>query len=100
MAKKLAGEPVEDVPAVAQARSRDPEFIRLPKPGTRCPYTGLSRTGLAELAIPCKGNDNRPPVRNGAVEIRKHGAARGVWLIRYRRLIDYLDGLEARRRAA
>jgi hypothetical protein len=80
------------IPAVVVGAADKPEFIRLPRPGTRCVHTGLSRTGLAELAIPSKANNYRPPVR--AVEIRKRGTARGVWLIRYDSLMQYLASLE------
>jgi len=33
-----------------------PEFIRLPKPGTRCPWTGLSRGKMNQIVLPCKEN--------------------------------------------
>src|SRR5204863_2181433 len=82
------------IPAVAVGAADKPEFIRLPRPGTRCVHTGLSRTGLAELAIPSKANNHRPRVR--AVEIRKRGTVRGVWLIRYDSLMHYLSSLEKR----
>jgi len=31
-----------------------PEFIRLPKPGKSDPWTGLSRSVLNQLVLPCK----------------------------------------------
>jgi hypothetical protein len=68
-----------------------PEFIRLPKPKTRCPYTGMSRSELYALTIPCAANDNRPPVP--AKNRRKPGNLRGVWLIPYGALISYLHAL-------
>lgn len=33
-----------------------PVYIRLPTPGQRCPYTGLSRTTLNELTVPSLSN--------------------------------------------
>jgi len=65
-----------------------PEWIRLPKK-TPCPYTGLSRSKLATLVIPCAENDHRPPVKS--VCLRARGAARGVRLISYDSLMDYLQ---------
>jgi hypothetical protein len=62
-----------------------PEFCRLPRPKTRCPITGLSRTSLVELIDTGK-------VR--AVRLRKKGAARGVTLINRKSLLDFLHGLE------
>jgi len=66
-----------------------PPFIRLPKPGQRCPHTGLSRTSLTELIAPCTRNGNQPPV--SAVYKRSHARARrGVWQIPTRNLFRYL----------
>lgn len=66
------------------AHSYLPEFIRLPRPGERCPYTGLSRTTLCEL------------IANGSIEsrlVRKPGRVRGIRLIVLRSLLDYLNSL-------
>lgn len=65
-----------------------PEFIRLPKPGKRCPFTGLTRSGLNNLILPCALNGHRPPVRS--VCLRQRGAVRGTRLICYDSLISYL----------
>ena len=75
----------------AAVQSIKPEFIRLPLPGGRCRYTGLSRTTLCELAIPSPTNEFRPPVKS--VLIRKRGAQRGIRLINYDSLLDYLRNL-------
>jgi len=64
-----------------------PEFVRLPKVGTYCPRTGLSRSALNELIL----GDN-PRVRS--VVHRKNGSLRGTRHIVYRSLIDYLYSLE------
>lgn len=82
----------------ASATTIKPEFIRLPLPGNRCPYTGLSRTGLCELTAPGPRNDNRPPVKS--VVLRKRGAAKGVRLISYDSLMAYLESLAGREVAA
>ncbi len=68
-----------------------PEFIRLPKPGTRCPFSGLSRTSLGELTIPGPANDYKPPVKSHL--LKKRGAVRGIRLVDYDSLIAYLNGL-------
>ena len=75
-----------------------PEFIRLPQPGKRCPYTGLSRSGLNNLILPCALNGHRPPVRS--VCLRPRGAVRGTRLICYDSLMGYLRGHLAEEPAA
>ena len=67
-----------------------PEFLRLPKSGTRCPVTGLSRSKLNQLILPSELNGHRPPVRS--VSLRKRGAVRGVRLIATDALLAYLRG--------
>jgi hypothetical protein len=68
-----------------------PEWLRLPAPGSRCRFTGLSRSTLNELTIPGPANDGRPPVKS--VVLRKRGAVRGIRLISYESLMGYLAGL-------
>lgn len=70
-----------------------PEFLRLPAPRKRCPYTGLSRSTLCELTIPSPKNDHRPPVKS--VVIKKRGAVRGIRLLVYDSLMGYLESLAA-----
>jgi hypothetical protein len=70
-----------------------PEYVRLPAPGARCNLTGLSRSTMAELAVPCAANDYKPPVKS--VVIKKRGATRGIRLINYDSLIDHLKSLES-----
>lgn len=74
-----------EVPLVGTAPQLPPEFCRLPRPKTRCPITGLSRTSLVELIDAGK-------VR--AVKLRKRGAARGITLINRQSLLDFLHSLE------
>jgi hypothetical protein len=69
-----------------------PEFIRLPKSGSPCPFTGLSRTGLNALILPTPANGFKPPVRS--ISLRQRGQARGTRLIVFDSLIEYLHRLE------
>lgn len=77
--------PIE--PPSKNANLIPPDFIRLPLPGARCRFTGLSRSTLNELTIPSPANDNRPEVKS--VLLRKRGSARGIRLISYCSLISY-----------
>lgn len=70
-----------------------PEFIRLPKPGKLCPHTGLSRSKMNELILPCQANAFKPPVRS--VSLKKRGQIRGVRLIIFDSLMGYLSKLSA-----
>lgn len=71
-----------------------PEFIRLPKTGERCPYTGLSRTELNGLILPNAKNGGRSSV--ASVSLRKRGALRGTRLINYDSLIAHLHSISAK----
>jgi hypothetical protein len=73
------------------------QWIRLPRPGNRCPLTGLSRSTLAELVRPCERNAYAPPVESRLLK-RKH-AARGVLLINRASLLAFIDGQPAPTRA-
>ena len=81
--------PIQQVEASATVK---PEFIRLPKSGTRCPHTGLSRSKLNQLVLPCKENDYKPPVESKA--LRNRGSIRGTRLIVFDSLMNYLKGLD------
>ena len=85
----LTASPVA-VPTVT-AVARDPEWIRLPKTGTLCPYSGLSRSKLNELVLPCPANDFKPPVKS--IVLRRKGAVKGCRLISYSALIFFLNKL-------
>lgn len=80
------------LPRASVAAQISPEFIRLPKPNTRCPYTGLSRSGLNNLILPSASNGFKAPVRS--VCIRKRGAIRGTRLIEYNALVQHLHSLQ------
>lgn len=62
-------------------------FIRLPKKGL-CPYTGLSRSKLNQLILPCEQNDWNPPVKSAC--LRQRGALKGTRLIVLDSLLEYL----------
>lgn len=61
-----------------------PEFLRLPKPGTLCPHSGLGRTVMYEL---CKEHKVQ------SVVLRRRGATRGIRLVNYDSLMGYLHSL-------
>ncbi len=70
------------IPPSAASR---PEYVRLPKAGALCPWTGLSRSKLWEV------------LKTGEVHticLRKHKIAkRGARLIKLTSLLAYLDKL-------
>ena len=70
-----------------------PEFIRLPKAGSLCPRTGLSRSKLNELILPSPLNRFHPPVRS--VSLRNRGQVKAVRLVVFDSLMAYLRQLEA-----
>lgn len=75
-------------PASAMTEAPKPEWLRLPAPGARCRFTGLSRSTLNELTIAGPANDGVPPVKS--VVLRKRGALRGIRLISFDSLMGYL----------
>lgn len=78
-------------PPVVPSEAAKPEWLRLPAPGARCRFTGLSRSTLNELTIAGPANDGVPPVKS--VVLRKRGALRGIRLINYDSLMQYLAEL-------
>jgi hypothetical protein len=71
-----------------QLKAVEPEYIRLPRPGQRDPYFGLSRSYLNELILPCKANSYRPSVKSAV--LRKKGARTGVRLIHLQSLREFI----------
>jgi hypothetical protein len=61
------------------------EWVRLPKPKTRCAYSGLSRTTLVELI-------ERREVRS--ITLRQPGATRGIRLFHLPSLNAYIARLD------
>jgi hypothetical protein len=66
-----------------------PIYIRLPAPGQRCPFTSMSRSGLADKCVPNKSNNFKPPVRSVYLKANKH-SKRGVRLIDFQSLMNYI----------
>jgi hypothetical protein len=60
-----------------------PETFRLPKPGQRDPYFGLSRTAYYEL-------ERAGTIR--LVRLRKRGNLRGTTLIPFDQVLEYVRG--------
>lgn len=65
-----------------------PIWIRLPRQGSRCGHTGLSRGVMHRLVAPCIENDHSPPVESKV--LLKEGKKRGVRLVSYDSLIRYI----------
>jgi len=86
-ATPLTAAPLEIPPRVV-ATPAQPEFLRLPKPGQLCPFTGLSRSAINELILPTERNASRPPVRSFC--LRQRGARTGIRLVDYSSLSDYI----------
>jgi hypothetical protein len=68
-----------------------PEWVRLPKPGARCTYSGLARTTLLELI-------ERGEFR--AITLRQPGATRGIRLFHLPGLFAWLARLDAEQNGA
>ena len=60
-----------------------PEFIRLPKVGERCGWTGLSRGSMNNLVL-----GENAPVKS--IVLRQEKAKRGIRLIHLKSLLAYL----------
>ena len=71
-----------------QSFRHHPEFIRLPKSPALCPFSGLARSKMNELVLPCAANDFRPPVKS--ISLRKRGQTKAVRLVVYDSLMAYL----------
>src|SRR5258706_6295471 len=69
-----------------------PEFLRLPQPGLRCPWTGMTRSALNALILPTADNDFKPPVRSFV--LRRRGARTGIRLIDAAKLFSYIRSHE------
>ena len=64
-----------------------PAYIRIPKPQTRCPLTGLTRAQFYELI-------SGPQPRVRSISLRKQQTERGVRLVAYASLRRYLDSFD------
>ena len=63
-------------------------WLRVPRPGFRCPITGLCHESLSELGLPCPVNDVDPPVEGRLLKCRT--ARRGILLINRASLLKHL----------
>ena len=70
--------PDDTAACVAQPQMLQPRFIRLPKPGTLCPFTGLSRT---QIYLMCKSGKVK------SHSLKRRGTCRGVRLIDFQNLV-------------
>ena len=77
--------PIE-IPPVNQVAN--PIWIRLPKVGKSCPFTGLSRSTLNNLIL-----GKNPPVQS--VSLRQHHAIRGCRIILLKSLLEFIAGVAA-----
>jgi hypothetical protein len=75
---------------INHASEARPTYVRLPKPGQKCPHTGLSRAKLNELILPNERNGFRPLVASKS--LRQKGAQRGIRLVLLESLKEYLSG--------
>jgi len=75
-----------------------PEWTRLPKAGSLCWLSGLSRSKLNQLILPCAENGSRPPVRS--VVLRQPGRIKGVRLIHVASLLAYIEAQDTGRKEA
>ncbi len=82
-AAPLTATPVQ-IPTVTPTAAVRPEWIRLPKPGTLCPWCGLGRSKIWQVLQTGK-------VRN--ICLRKEGGLRGARLISLTSLLAYFDSL-------
>ncbi|HWB06079.1 MAG TPA: recombinase family protein [Verrucomicrobiales bacterium] len=73
-----------------QTSEAGPTYVRLPKPGQKCPHTGLSRAKLNELILPNERNNFSPPVASKS--LRQKGAQRGIRLVLLESLMAHLSG--------
>ena len=84
--QELTAQPLT-VPAANGATSlRDSEFFRLPKPGTRNPLSGLSRTSILE---------NGEAGCFKIIRLRKRGSQRGIVLVDTQSFLAWLHGQPA-----
>ena len=68
-----------------------PDFIRLPADGEHCPHTGMKRGSMRNLCVPCKANGFKPKVPGKC--LRQPGNLRGIWLIPYAALVEFISAL-------
>ena len=68
----------------------NPEYISIPRTRTKCPHSGLSRSGIYNLIRPTKANGHKVVVASTVV--RLPGKSRGRRMYHRRSMLDYLNG--------
>jgi hypothetical protein len=71
-----------DTGTAASGSHLQPCFVRLPKPGTLCPFTGLSRT---QMYLLCKSGKVK------SHSLKRPGTCRGVRLIDFQSLVTAIE---------
>lgn len=66
-----------------------PEYISVPRTGTKCVYCGLSRSGIYNLIGPNKANGYKAVVASSVVPLP--GRSRGRRMVCYDSLMEYLN---------
>ncbi len=66
-----------------------PEYIPIPRTGTKCPRSGLSRSGIYNLISVTKANGYKAVVKSRSIPLP--GKRRGRRVVVYRSLMDYLE---------
>lgn len=66
----------------------EPITIRLPRQGSRCPWTGLSRSAMNDLVLPTAANDFKPKVKSKLLKLRENST--GIRLIIFESIKEYL----------
>lgn len=65
-----------------------PVYIRLPRPGQYCSWTGLSRSKMNQLILPTDANGHKSPVASAS--LNQEGTRRGTRLISLESLLTYI----------
>lgn len=76
-------------------RAPRPIYIRIPRPGERCPYSGLSRSKMLSLVLPSEANGFLPSVESFVRG--KPGTKRGIRLVVWASLEAYIRAQPASR---
>jgi len=77
-----SGNRAEQNQTPASVSQLQPRFVRLPKPGTLCPFTGLSRT---QIYLLCKSGKVK------SHSLKRRGTCRGVRLIDFQSLVSAIE---------
>jgi hypothetical protein len=76
---------------VPRVNHKDPKFIRLPKQGDKCEWTGLGRSKMSTFLLATKENGFSPPVKS--LSLGPKQGSKGVRLVHFDSLMDYLNSL-------